>query len=169
MEPIHVRFSGEAELADLQHCIRQLSLEEVVEVLHSAGVEEQTLEQNHLVEETAERQQQPQPCTVDSIGHMLHSHHKLRTDLDLQLHHSIGRIGQRSRLQLAGYLRQVDLKELLGSRLHQGLQMRESCRSHHNHQIHKNLTDQGHDHRSHARHHSQCFEPHNHAVEVVDS
>jgi hypothetical protein len=137
-------------------------------VLHSVAEEEQILEQNHQEEEIAEQPLQPQPCTVDSIGHMLHNHHKLRMGLGL-LRHSIGRIGLRSRLQLAGCLHRVDRMELSGSGLHQELRMRESCCSHHSHQIHKNLIDQGHDHRIHARHHNQCFELHNPAVEVVGS
>lgn len=61
---------------------------------------EQNLEQIRLGEEIAELLL-PLPYIVDSIGRMLHSHHKLRTDLGRLLQrHSTGHIEQHSRLQL---------------------------------------------------------------------
>ena len=71
----------------------------VVEVLRWEVAGEQNLEQIRL-EEIAELLPLL-PCIVDSIGRMLHSHRKQRTDLGrLPRRHSTGHIEQHSRLQL---------------------------------------------------------------------
>ena len=52
--------------------------------------------------------QRLQPCIVDSIGRMPHSHHKLHTDLGpLRQQYNIGRIEQRSQLHLLDCLLRV--------------------------------------------------------------